>query len=971
MLRCAAVAALGLLAGCTSSPPEDPQKLLADARTVNTKDGPRAALPIFSRALRAFRARSDRRGEAIALGNIGVCYKNLGEYQQALRFNRQSLMLKRALGDRQQEGRTLANLGQVYWKLADYPSALDHYRQALAIFETLKEPELQAAVVNGMSLVYDELGDYTQSRAGYRRALELYEQAGAADSPGASDALGNLGGIGLLLGRYDEAEAQYTKALSLSESLDDVQRIALDTGNLGFAALGRGDFTRALARFERALALARRAGLAHEEADWLKGRGQALLQLGQHEQAKTALEESLQVYTRAGLRRDLVEALLELGALHQELGDDAAASTAYQRAERVATEIRFARGVLTSLIGRGDVDASRLRFESAGNLYAVAASQARTAGDLAAITAATSRQALIAARSGDAAAAGFAQEAETAAHASGSPLLLADAALAAGEVWLARNDLTRALDAFRAAERQAAASGAVSATWRAAFGAGRTEERLGHAEAALTSYRQAVDLLEQVRARLTAQRERAGFLAGKHQVYQSLVRLLIRLGRTHDAFGYAEQLRGLAFRDLLLQGAVATAPIVDETNVLLAARVRRLQQALDDESRRPVGQQRRAALTTYGAELADAERQYQTTLDRLVASGGSKGRWLNPAMVDAAVVGRRLDAGTALIEYLVVEDALAVFVITRAAQHALLVPIATADLGARVDLLRDLLTRPADNAWVHPAAGLHGILIEPLVRAGWLDGIGRIYLVPHGALHYVPFAVLRDGAGRLMVDRFVVALLPAAAALLEAHPAVALQDLRVLAVAPSLAGLTYAREEAEAVGVLSTPRGVVLVGDQATETAVKREAPRFSLVHLATHGSLDRFSPLLSGLEFASDGVNDGHLRVFEVLGMRLSARLTVLSACETALAAGASSDEPPGEEFVGLTQAFLSAGSQAVLASLWSINDRATVDLMRTLYAVKQRQGVAETLAKVQRAHARERHPYYWAAFVVVGAVL
>ena len=67
---------------------------------------------------------------------------------------------------------------------------------------------------------------------------------------------------------------------------------------------------------------------------------------------------------------------------------------------------------------------------------------------------------------------------------------------------------------------------------------------------------------------------------------------------------------------------------------------------------------------------------------------------------------------------------------------------------------------------------------------------------------------------------------------------------------------------------------------------------------------------------------NYGHLQVFEIVDLHLSARLVVLSACETGLAAGAYSNTPPGEEFTGLTQAFLTAGSRTVLASLWSISD-------------------------------------------------
>ena len=973
--RLAVVVVAACLAACGAQPLADGDKLLAAARTVNTRDGPRAALPVFRDALRAYRASSNVRGEAITLGNIGVCYKNLGDYQEALRFHGQALQMKRALGDRNQEGRTLANIGQVYWKLADYPRALDHYHRALAIFEALKDPELQAAAINGMSLVYDELGEYRTSRDGYQKALALYAQADAIESPGASDALGNLGGTLLLLGHFDEAEAKYRESLQLSERLDDIQRTTLDLGNLALCAMGRGDFKTALDRFDRALALARRAGLPHEEADWLKGRGETLLHMGRHDEASKAIESALAAYQRAGLRRELAEALLEIGALHEELGDDAAASTAYNRAARVASEIQFARGVAGALIGRGDIEGSRARFRQAASAYFEAMTRARREDDLATLATAASRYAMVTLRLGDAETARrIADEADRAARASASHLLLAETRIAMGEVSLAQGDGRRAAELFTSAQTEASRGAATSWQWRAAYSLGRAEEQLGNSEAALTAYRRAVEILEQVRSRLSAQRARAGFLAGKHQVYQSLVRLLIRLGRTAEAFKYAERLRAYAFRDLLLQGPAAATAEVTSAQTILAARVRRMQRAIEEESARPLAQQRQGALTTYSTELADAEHLYQTALDRAIAAKGVGRDRFGPRRIAAADVSRQLGPGTALIEYLVLQDAVAAFVLTGSSQYAQLLPTTPADLTSRVEVLRDLLTRVGDDGWKRPAAGLYERLFEPIVSAGWLNGITRCYVVPHGVLHYVPFSVLADRDGRLVVDRFVTALLPAAATLLESREHVRDARRGVLVAAPDAAGLEFTREEAQTISRLSGPHGLVLLGSEATETAIKRAAARFARVHLATHGSLNRINPLLSSLEFAPDADNDGHLQVFEILALPLSARLTVLSACQTALAAGAASDEPPGDEFIGLTQAFLSAGSEAVLASLWSINDRATVDVMRGVYARPAGQGIAKTLADVQREwHGRGAavaHPYYWAAFVVVGAV-
>jgi CHAT domain-containing protein len=96
------------------------------------------------------------------------------------------------------------------------------------------------------------------------------------------------------------------------------------------------------------------------------------------------------------------------------------------------------------------------------------------------------------------------------------------------------------------------------------------------------------------------------------------------------------------------------------------------------------------------------------------------------------------------------------------------------------------------------------------------------------------------------------------------------------------------------------------------------------------------------------------------------------LSACETALGSGYFTDTPAGDEFVGLTRAFLGAGSQSVLASLWAVNDESTRALMVKFYRHLGQAEGAEALAKAQReirqTDARHRAPYYWAAFVLVG---
>jgi CHAT domain-containing protein len=167
----------------------------------------------------------------------------------------------------------------------------------------------------------------------------------------------------------------------------------------------------------------------------------------------------------------------------------------------------------------------------------------------------------------------------------------------------------------------------------------------------------------------------------------------------------------------------------------------------------------------------------------------------------------------------------------------------------------------------------------------------------------------------------------------------------------------------------------ILVGDAATETAAKRAAGDYRLIHIAAHGVVDDASPMYSwlGLASAPDGEDDGRLEAREVINLPLRADLTMLSACETGRGRVSS-----GEGVVGLSWAFLVAGSANVLVSQWRVDADSTERLVREFYRAI---GGAPAASQVDYAAAlrsamlkvREdpvyRHPFYWAAFRLVGS--
>jgi CHAT domain-containing protein len=180
---------------------------------------------------------------------------------------------------------------------------------------------------------------------------------------------------------------------------------------------------------------------------------------------------------------------------------------------------------------------------------------------------------------------------------------------------------------------------------------------------------------------------------------------------------------------------------------------------------------------------------------------------------------------------------------------------------------------------------------------------------------------------------------------------------------------------ASALGV-PTESPDIRLGLDANEHDLKTlDLLRYRYLHFATHGVLADDLPYLKQPAIVLSQVGDlkaedGYLTMEEVLNLRLRAELTVLSACQTGLG-----QEISGEGIVGLMRAFLYAGSQSVLVSLWRVGDESTAVLMARFYQyVAQGLPLPEALRQAKEALRTESagrfaHPFYWAPFVLFGA--
>ena len=176
--------------------------------------------------------------------------------------------------------------------------------------------------------------------------------------------------------------------------------------------------------------------------------------------------------------------------------------------------------------------------------------------------------------------------------------------------------------------------------------------------------------------------------------------------------------------------------------------------------------------------------------------------------------------------------------------------------------------------------------------------------------------------------------------------------------------LRYAEREAKEVG-RQFPGAAVLLRREATKPLTRAQMGPQSLIHLATHADLDEEDPLGSALPLTPNSGDDGRLEVQEVFGLDLEANLVILSACDTSLGRLTQ-----GDEVIGLTRAFIYAGTPSVISTLWRVNDRASYELMLEFYRnLKAGQPKGEALRQAQLTTLQVYpHPYFWAAYQLTG---
>lgn len=558
-------------------------------------------------------------------------------------------------------------------------------------------------------------------------------------------------------------------------------------------------------------------------------------------------------------------------------------------------------------------------------------------------------------------------------------------------------------------------------------GLGQTLEALKRDDEALAAYVEAVRIVEGMVGSLPATTSAETFSSGRgnRELYDHLVKLLIRKGRASDALQYLERSKSKSLVDALAGASVNSKD--PALNALLGRvrgssdAVRLAEKELADELARPADARDAAKIAALQSKTADARKGYVAAVAELKRTNPSYASLVAVNPTDLAELRKRLPEKTVLLSYFPTDTDLYIFILTRDREPtARAVGIKRADLtrlvgeyralvvpqeqsrggvagsarkegqteegeevkvsvrglgvtetltGAGVELKRDLA---ATNRLT---ARLYDTLFAP--ARDEIERADTILLVPAGELYYLPMHALgrarADGSIEYLIESKRFAYL-ASADLLNAvsgHAAAAggLKSGALLALGNPDGSLPGASQEVAALSHIFT-QSEVYTGAQATVARVSEtDGGHTPYVHFATHGIINSRDPKESYLLLAGE---PGRLSVRDLVEdtYKLSfegTRLVTLSACNTNIGGF-----DPGAAYGSLSRAFSKAGAPTVIASLWSVDDNSTRDTMTVFYReLIAGTPKAEALRRAQLSvlhDPRYAHPFFWAPFVMLG---
>ena len=945
-------------------------------------------------------------GQAMTFNTMGRVYTDLGQEEKALGYLNQALPLWQTIGNRTGEADALTYIGRVYNNLGQRDEALKSLNDAMDIWHDIDNPDTALAAQAAPA-------SEPRSRIAKRIAAAKQKFASAANISNAN-AVGEAGTLDSLGRTYSdegqgfEALKYFDQSLPLFRQGGERGGEALVLNDMGPAYAEVGQKQKALECLNQALAIWREIGSRQGEALTLNNIGRLYRDLGQQQSAMDYYNQALPIWREVGNRSGEALALSDIGRAYADLGQPSKALEFANQALPIFRETGSRHGEAMTLnnMGRDHTDlgepAEAMKLElQALAIWREVKDQRNEAQDL--MTIAWSYSAL------------------------GQP----ESSLASA---LAALDLAKAV-------HDPEVEGAVETSLMLGF---RKQHRL---EEAIFFGFEAVDSYQSIRKNITGldKNLQAGFAQSKSGAYRTLAELLVQAGRLGDAEQILDLLKEQELKDLvpgsgpgasieplklsptqqkvesMLPDLEKQARNIEEWNLQSA-------QLLAQPARTPADDAQlkslQANLQQAGAAIRDAfDNTIIPELDKQSAPGAAADSTQSYLQSSLAKLGQNVMG----IRVLLGQDHAYAIVVTANSRKKFELPATAADLRSKAfDALKAIGSPSTDPR--SQLNQLYAMIVPPFegelksveAASSAAGAVPTLLWSLDDALRYVPMGALYDG-NHYLVERFHnVLFTPESYGHIANAPILAAGPPKALAMGlsksydgmPALPGVipeldSVARDPS--IPASHGPmQGKILPDEQFTLAALKDQlgsGAGFPVVHIASHfvliaGSGDEPFLLMGGNDAGDAKGFEWNLSEMENSPVAFhGTRLLTLSACSTAK----NYKSRNGFEMDGLGMVAQQKDAEAVLATLWDVNDLSTSRIMSDFYdrwVKNPAQGKAEALRQAQLAFLHGptnasgaapaaktgrgfesveasaaptsnlgyAHPYYWAPFVLIG---
>ncbi|OKH36912.1 Fis family transcriptional regulator [[Phormidium ambiguum] IAM M-71] len=746
----------------------------------------------------------------------------------------------------------------------------------------------------------------------FEAALQIWQQAliiyrEIKDQNNEGKVLRNLGVVYLYLGNYPRSIEYSEQALAIAREIKNRGSEAKALVNLGVAYRYLGDYPRSINYSEQSLAITREIKDREGEGEALGNLGGAYRYLGDYSRSIEYCEQSLAIAREIKDRSTEGIILVCLGVAYLDLGEHSRSINYSEQALAIAREIKD-RNSEGSVLGNLGVAYRKLgNYSRSIEYYEQSLAIARKIKN---------------------------RDVE---------------GIALGNLGLAYHylgDYSRSIEYFEQCLAIAKEIKNRQSEGIALNNLGFALFKSGNFAAAETTLINAIEVYESLRGGLKDS-DKISIFEDQTRSYRALQQVLVAQHKTDAALEISERGRARAFIELLAQ---RLSPNSQKTS--------------PETTLKPTIAQLREIAKYQNATLVEYSIIYESFLDRGKQQWKESELYIWVIKPTGEVIFRKAD--------------LKPLWQGKNTTLANLVINSRESIGVRGITTAVIASKPTANQ-TERLQQLHQILIEPISDLLPTDPNSRVIFVPQSSLFLVPFPALQDEAGKYLIEKHTILTAPSiqvleltrqqkqknrttGEALVVGNPIMPTVSLTPGEPPQQLTALPAA--EKEAIAIASLLKTQAITGSSGTKANVVQRMPTAQIIHLATHGLLDDVRGLGSAIALTPSGNDNGLLTAEEILDLKLSANLVVLSACDT------GRGKITGDGVVGLSRSFISAGVPSVIVSLWAVPDAPTAQLMTAFYQNMQTnpdkaQALRQAMLKMMKTYP---HPKDWAAFTLIG---